>query len=185
MIRHWTVLILSLATLTACGEQSGHGDPPTSSAAAAQSSFDQIEGEYPARVPGVPGAQSAPVGACVSLVGPQTNPSLKVVDCGSPENGYRVIQRVSTPDQCVQDADQRFYTNPEEGQWTACLDYAWSGKDCLSIGDMTAVRTACDGTAPHREMPVRLVVNTTTTADCPDGGFAHPVRRFTVCTQSQ
>jgi hypothetical protein len=110
---------------------------------------------------------------------------LTVVDCGSPDNGYRVIQRVSTPDECVKDADQRFYLNPAEGQWTACLDYAWSNKDCLSIGDITATRTPCDGTAPKRERPTQVVLNTTSTAGCPTGGFAHPVRRFTICTETQ
>ncbi len=28
--------------------------------------------------------------------------------------------------------------NPDEGQFTACLDYAWSANDCLSIGKVTA-----------------------------------------------
>lgn len=128
----------------------------------------------------------APVGACVSLAGAPPEPVLSVVDCGSPNNGFKVVQRVSTPAECMPDVDQRFYMNPEGGQFTACLDYAWSNKDCLSISKYTAVRVACDATgAGDREKPVNVITDATSIAGCPTGGFAHPVRRFTVCTQTQ
>ncbi len=179
------VLLLSLIAAVACGRDTSSAEPATSSAVAARANFDQIEGEFPTQSAGVPGAQSAPVGACVSLTGPKSSPALSVVDCGSPSNGYRVIQRVSGPDECVKDADQRFYLNPAEGQWTASLDYAWSNKDCLSISDITAVHTPCDGAAPGRERPIQVVLDAISTANCPTGGFAHPVRRFTICTHTQ
>ncbi|WP_235071234.1 hypothetical protein [Mycobacteroides abscessus] len=102
-------------------------------------------------------------------------------------NGYKVIQRVSTPDQCPADVAQKFYMNPDEGQFTACLDYAWSASDCLSIGKVTAVRAACDDTSkPNREKPLKVILNTTTNTGCgPTGGFPHAVRKFTVCTETQ
>ncbi|XRC86404.1 hypothetical protein RHO23_18565 [Mycobacteroides sp. PCS013] len=112
--------------------------------------------------------------------------TLKIVDCGSPTNGYKIIQRVSTPDQCPADVAQKFYMNYSEGQFTACLDYAWSTADCLSIGNMTAVRAACDDTSkPNRERPLNIVFNTTSKAGCPTGGFTHAARKFTICTETQ
>ena len=82
---------------------------------------------------------------------------------------------------------QKFYMNPDEGQFTACLDFAWSADDCLSIGKVTAVRAACDDTSkPNREKPLKVILNTTTNVGCgPTGGFPHAVRKFTVCTETQ
>ncbi len=75
--------------------------------------------------------------------------------------------------------------NPEGGQFTACLDYAWSSKDCLSISKYSATRVACDAAgAGDREKPVDVIADSTSIAGCPHGGFAHAVRRFTVCTQT-
>lgn len=149
--------------------------------------FEQISGQFPPQPAGIPGAAIAPVAACVSFEGPSNNATLKIVDCGSPTNGFKVIQRVSTPDQCPADVAQKFYMNPDEGQFTACLDYAWSANDCLSIGKVTAVRAACDDPSkPNREKPLKVILNTTTNAGCgPTGGFPHAVRKFTVCTETQ
>ncbi|MFD6199858.1 hypothetical protein ACFWE3_24445 [Mycobacteriaceae bacterium NPDC060252] len=123
----------------------------------------------------------------MSFEGPSNDATLKTVDCGSPTNGFKVIQRVSVPDQCPADVAQKFYMNPDEGQFTACLDFAWSANDCLSIGKVTAVRAACDDTSkPNREKPLKVILNTTTNAGCgPTGGFPHAVRKFTICTETQ
>lgn len=160
--------------------------PPRAAIPAEVTNFDQVPGKYPVQDLGIPGADTAPVGACVSLAGPQLDPVFSVVDCGAPTNGYKVVQRVRTPDECPNDVDQRFYLNPEGGQWTACLDYAWSIHDCLSIGHISATRVACDDqTTTNREKPTQVLLDSTTAADCPDGGFAHPVRKFTICTETQ
>lgn len=167
--------------LPSCGVAEVKSAPPTQVA-----DFEHIPNQMPPQQPGIPGAGIAPVGGCVALTGPRTSVQLSVVDCKSPQNGYKVVQRVSTPDQCVGDVDQRFYMNPPEGQFTACLDYAWSSTDCLSIGKYTATRVACDAVAEgDREKPVRLITDSTSLSDCPTGGFAHRVRRFTVCTETQ
>ncbi|WJJ56617.1 LppU/SCO3897 family protein [Mycobacteroides abscessus] len=175
-----------LAVAAATAACNGADSPAVTPRATPQQAFDQIPGQFPEQAPGIPGASIAPVGACVSLDGPSTAAKLKVVDCGSPSNGYKVIQRVPTPAECPADVDHKFYMYPDEGEFTACLDYAWSANDCLSIGKVTAVRAACDDASkPKREKPLNLVLNTTTNADCPTGGFPHPVRRFTVCTETQ
>jgi hypothetical protein len=76
--------------------------------------------------------------------------------------------------------------NLEEGQFTACLDYAWGAGDCLSIAKLTAVRAACDDTSiANREKPTRVISNSKSASDCPSGGFAHSERRFTICTETQ
>ncbi|SKS41742.1 Uncharacterised protein [Mycobacteroides abscessus subsp. bolletii] len=131
------------------------------------------------------GENEAPVGACVDLLGSRSNPSLAVGACD--KAAYRVIQRVETPRQCPADVDDKFYLNPPSGQWTACLDYAWRHDDCLSITrGASATRVACDDRSrTGRERPTRLINNSVSAADCPSGGFAHPVRRFTVCTETQ
>ncbi|MBN9636481.1 MAG: hypothetical protein J0H22_15050 [Actinobacteria bacterium] len=119
--------------------------------------------------------------------GPRSNPRLLVVGCGTKAAAYKVVQRVETPGQCVADVDDKFYNNPPGGQWTACLDYVWSSQDCLSVGlGYSAFRVACDDrTVRNREKPTQLLADTTSANGCPDSGFAHPVRRFTVCTETQ
>lgn len=188
------VLSVAVSCLSALAFPSCTSDHPVAADKASaraggsdQSDFETIPGQFPPQATGIPGASIAPVGACVSFAGPSTNAALKVVDCGSPDNGYKVIQRVTTPKECPTDVAQKFYMNPDEGQFTACLDYAWSAADCLSIGKVTAVRAKCDDTSrPDREKPLKVILNTTTNAGCgPTGGFPHPVRRFTVCTQTQ
>ncbi|WP_074292710.1 LppU/SCO3897 family protein [Mycobacteroides abscessus] len=171
---------ITVFAATACGTSQPGADVSTAP------NFDQITGQYPEQPAGIPGEAIAPIGSCVSLEGPREKPSLKVVDCGSPANGYKVIQRVSMPDQCVKDAEQRFYLDTPDGGFAACLDYAWSTKDCLSIGKVSVVRAACnDNTAPRREKPISIVYDTQTAGVCPTGGFAHPIRRFTICTEPQ
>jgi len=181
------VLAVCALSVSACAGNVDNKSNNTPVKATQDSNFDQIPGQFPHQASDVPGAGIAPVGACVSLNGPSNNATLKVTDCGSATNGYKVIQRVSTPEQCPADVDHKFYMNPDEGQFTACLDYAWSSADCLSIGKVTAVRAACDDTSkPRREKPLKVILNTTTNAGCgPVGGFPHAVRQFTICTETQ
>lgn len=147
--------------------------------------FDQIPGEFLPERPEVPGAAVAAAGACVALGGEPAAPILDIVQCGSRNNGYRVVERVHTPEECKSDVEQKFYMNGEDGQFTACLDYAWMAGDCLSIGSFTAIRASCDDmSVPRRERPVSVLLDVTSADACPDGGFAHPVRRFTVCTKT-
>ncbi|WP_444308616.1 LppU/SCO3897 family protein [Mycobacteroides abscessus] len=182
-----SALVAILVLATCCSNHEVEDATRPQSTSPSQVNFDQIPGQFPPQEPGIPGASIAPVGACVSFEGPSNNATLKVVDCGSPSNGHKVIQRVITPDQCPADVAQKFYMNPDEGQFTACLDYAWNANDCLSIGKVTAVRAACDDTSkPNREKPLKVILNTTTNAGCgPTGGFPHAVRKFTVCTETQ
>lgn len=178
--------VFVIVSAAACSSGGAPATQPATTAGVNDLDFAHIPGQMPAQPPGVPGAAVAPVGACVSLTGRSTSASLKIVDCESPSNGYTVVQRVATPEQCVRDVDQKFYMNLEEGQFTACLDYAWGPDDCLSIAKLTASRAACDDKSiANREKPVGVILNSVSARDCPSGGFPHPERRFTICTETQ
>uniref|UniRef100_UPI001F1F626F hypothetical protein n=1 Tax=Mycobacteroides abscessus TaxID=36809 RepID=UPI001F1F626F len=71
-------------------------------------------------------------------------------------------------------------------EWTACMDYAWTSEGCISVAPDKVVRAECDDkNLPNRERPITILFNTIDTSRCLFGGFAHPVRRFTVCTETQ
>ncbi|SHW54720.1 LppU/SCO3897 family protein [Mycobacteroides abscessus] len=160
----------------------------TSTAHESTESLDGDYGQYPDPSQIKSTADSlAPVGACVNLGGTKAASELRVVPCGSPENNYRVVQKVLKPSECVADVDQRYYQNrASTGEWTACLDYAWTRDSCLGFQGWEVSRVQCRNNEPQRrEKPLRIVLNVTTASACPTGGFAHPVRRFTVCTETQ
>ncbi|VEG16091.1 Uncharacterised protein [Mycolicibacterium phlei] len=176
-------VLLALYSYPGMAGQSSNGSSPQQLGQPIESLSARI-GTLPATVKS--GEADAPVGACVNLLGARTKPSLVIESCD--KAAYRVIQRVETPRQCPADVDDKFYLNPPSGQWTACLDYAWSTSDCLSITKgASAIRVACnDRSRPGREKPVALLTDSITASpDCPAGGFPHAVRRFTVCTETQ
>lgn len=126
------------------------------------------------------------VGDCVSLSGAdKDHPNLASAQCGDQASNYRIIAVKSRKDQCPTDSDQRFRQWDTEGQQTICLDYDWAAGSCMSIGGEAwhAVRVPC--TTGKAEKPVKVNLDTTSVDGCPSGGFAHPVRRFTVCTETQ
>lgn len=187
-----TLVVIPTLALCSCGMPEVEQATDSTSSLLPQSTqseptnFDEIINQFPPLDHEIPDSAAAPVGACVALSGTRTSPSLSVVACGSPQNGYKIIQVVATPAECVVDADQIFYTNPPEGQWTACLDYAWSNADCLSISKITAVRVRCDDTTiPRREKPISVLIDVADAEECGEGGFTHRVREFTVCTETQ
>ena len=129
---------------------------------------------------------AAPVGACAQLGGTTAHSTLSVVPCDSERSNVKIIQQVSHPRECVRDADQSYYHNGPDGQWTACLDYAWQTSRCLAISPGKIINVACgDPAIPNKEKPVRVFRNVNHTHDCAQGGFAHPVRLYTICTETQ
>jgi hypothetical protein len=150
--------------------------------------FDQIPGQYPtpATLTGN-GASEAAVGSCATLKGRLVDATLLTVDCGSREAVYRVIQRVNVPAECVQDADRKFYRNTKSGgQWTACLDLKWDESLCVNIDDSDVSKVECgDPNSSNKFKPTKIILNTTNIDGCSDGGYQHPIRRFTICTETQ
>lgn len=175
--------------LAACGEISPTPTlPATASSTQLQVSTDfaNIPGQFPQ--PGSltdNGQAEAPVGGCVNLDGPLVDASLTLVDCGSAKNTYRIIKRVNVAQECG-DTDRSFYHNSKAtGQYTACLDLAWDSSSCIGLGQ-PVTKVACTNTAvPNRIKPVKVILNTAGLDGCPDGGYRHPQRRFTVCTEDQ
>lgn len=150
--------------------------------------YQDIPGQIPkSAIENLKGQDYAPVGACVKLSGVERKSNFSLVDCSSSDVNYRIIQRVNWPTECVKDADRIFYHNDRQGyEWVACMDLAWSPNYCLSVTPKLVKQVQCgDTTAVNRQRPIRLVTNSVTVDDCPSEGFAHPVRRFTICTETQ
>lgn len=150
-------------------------------------SVENIPGQYPDSNAIAVGGNAAPIGGCVSLSGPRARAVLSRVDCQDSRANYRVIQRVTKPQECVGDADRQYYQNDKDGEWTACLDLAWNLRNCISFvsKDLVSQVDCADSKALNRERPTQLLLNSATADGCTYGGFAHPVRRFTVCTETQ
>ncbi|WP_232785279.1 hypothetical protein [Mycobacteroides chelonae] len=154
-------------------------------AVSAQADFSKIEGQFPASSMVI--NPDFPTGVCVHLRVEETQWWLSKAECGAPDDNYIVVQQVQARADCVADADYKYSSTMADGRpWAACLDYHWINDSCLSIGKRDSSRVACDDRSrTGREKPVRLILDTATVRGCPSGGFAHEVRRFTVCTETQ
>lgn len=146
--------------------------------------YSSIDGQFPADTKVI--NADYPAKTCVNLYGTQDSAVVSKVGCGSPDNNFIVVQQVKNPAECVGDVDQKYYTNTVSGEYTLCLDYYWVQDSCFGMNGFDIKRVNCaDKTQMKREKPIKLELNTASASDCPDGGFAHPVRRFTICTQTQ
>ncbi|SHT12179.1 Putative liporotein LppU [Mycobacteroides abscessus subsp. abscessus] len=176
----WLVVVLLIRGIFAGGNTSSVDQQETE-----QTSFSPIAGQFPPDTKTI--NPDFPAGTCVNLHGSRTNAQVDKAGCGSPENNFIVVQQVQKPSECVGDVDQKYYTNTAgRGEWTVCMDYYWVQGSCLSMNGFEIKRVKCDDrTKPAREKPVRLALNSTNISSCPSGGYAHPVRRFVVCTETQ
>jgi hypothetical protein len=183
-----TIVALILVTVASAGCQSTPTPPAHSTTTTPGSSnYADIPGQFPTPATTTQaGVEEAPIGSCVKVTGTPRDAGLRVADCGGPDATHRIIQRVTVPDECVADIDRRFYQNSAAGEWTACLDIYWTTSDCLSITDTGTRRVSCDDkSVPTRTRATTLVLNATTLDGCKSGGYAHPVRRFTICAETQ
>ncbi|SKP55672.1 LppU/SCO3897 family protein [Mycobacteroides abscessus] len=176
----WALAALSIRSTFAGGHTSSVDQQETE-----QTSFSPIAGQFPPDTKTI--NPDFPAGTCVNLHGSRTNAQVDKAGCGSPENNFIVVQQVQKPSECVGDVDQKYYTNTAgRGEWTVCMDYYWVQGSCLSMNGFEIKRVKCDDrTKPAREKPVRLALNSTSISSCPSGGYAHPVRRYVVCTETQ
>lgn len=189
LMRVWILLAVAMLSGCAGGTSSDnarrvdHGEQHGQESA--RPNLDSVPGQFPSPSALTNDGQSiAPVRACVNVSGPNVAASLTVVDCGSREHTYTVVQRVVTPDQCG-DADRPFYgTKPAGGEWTACLDLAWDNEYCINIRNPDVTKVLCDDpSAENKYRAVKVIPNSFTTRGCAENGYAHPVRRFTICTE--
>lgn len=181
-------VVAGLCVLAVTGCAGPAETPSTKSSAVHRESTDfaNIPRQFPTPGSLTPSGQAeAPVGGCVNVSGPLVNASLTVVDCGSGKDTYRVIQRVNVPQECG-DADHSVYANSAAtGQYTACLDLAWDTSSCISLGQPVTKVACTDTNASKRIKPIKIILDTTTLDGCTEGGYKHPQRRFTICTETQ
>ncbi|WP_136629012.1 hypothetical protein [Mycobacteroides salmoniphilum] len=143
------------------------------------SSFDNIPGQII--------GNDKLVGTCVHLHGDTVDsPVADAVPCTSPQANYKIIQVTKSRNECVSDADQRYYSKNGRDESTFCLDYNWTASKCVKMAAKTAWNaTVADcSDIPHfpLEKPHFVILNSESPAGCPDGGWTHPQRKFTVCT---
>ncbi|MGL4306154.1 MAG: LppU/SCO3897 family protein [Mycobacteriaceae bacterium] len=126
---------------------------------------------------------SAPeIGSCASVTGPLTSIVFTRLPCDDAEASHRVVQVVRDPSSCVADVDQKYYTNTSSGEWSACLDYNWTTSRCIDRTGDNAATINCDESTKDHYRPTKVIVGDGTGSKCQDGGFAHKVRKFSICT---
>ncbi|WP_420063333.1 LppU/SCO3897 family protein [Mycobacteroides chelonae] len=147
--------------------------------------FLNIPGQYPAPIfNGEKGNPPIRVSDCLNLSGTEEKTIAEVAPCE--KAAYRVVQLTTRPKECAADVDQKYYRNDSQGELAACLDFAWSAGACLDMTEWHAVSVSCsDKSYRSREKPTKVILNTSAPQGCPGGGYSHPIRRFTVCTEGQ
>lgn len=138
-------VMVAAAFITGCG--SGEASPSehsSTTAAPDRTSFKDIAGEFPQPATLTDsGATDAPVTGCVNVAGTPARAVLDLADCTTPQATYRVIQRVTTPDQCIADTDRPFYYRDTTIERTACLDLNWDPVYCINLATVIT-KVACD-----------------------------------------
>lgn len=171
----FVLIVILWATGRSCIAISDHPAPHNK----VHADFADIPGEYV--------GTDNEIGSCVKLAGKSIDdPVAKTVPCASPEANYRIIQIAARSNECVSDADQRYYSRTGTVETTYCLDYNWSSTDCIKMADGSgwhAVKVRCDDVESYPiEKPFSVILETASLAQCPNGGWDHPKRKFTVCT---
>jgi hypothetical protein len=118
--------------------------------------------------------------SCMSIQ--HVNGSPKLVDevCGSPASTFRVIGRVGDASQCVRDADLTYSSSSGPTSGAVCLDYDWAAGQCLQITTNAVSKVDCAKRGAVQ--PEMAVIGAVDVSYCREGGIAHSVRHFTVCT---
>jgi hypothetical protein len=124
----------------------------------------------------VPAAPSS----CVSLRKVNGSPQLMDEPCGSPASTYRVIGRVDRESQCVHDADLTLSWSAGGKSAATCLDYDWVAGQCLHIAGQSVAKVEC--TSRGAVQPQVAIIGAVDVSYCREGGIAHRVRHFTICT---
>ncbi|MGB3372213.1 MAG: hypothetical protein WBA81_16450 [Rhodococcus sp. (in: high G+C Gram-positive bacteria)] len=126
------------------------------------------------------------VGDCILASGTLDDAAALPAPCGTPASNYRVIGKAPTNAECVSDADTYYYEELVIGgeQGALCLDVDWVIGDCMDVSGEMAQRVPCEGGTAARERATEIVLDAVDADSCPDGGYAHPERKFTVCTET-
>jgi hypothetical protein len=124
------------------------------------------------------------VGACGALSGSAANSRFDPESCDSERANFKVVQVASEPGACSSDVDQRYYHSAESGSWAACLDYNWTADKCLHIQGWNVSVVDCGRKIKGSERLTQVLVGNVAPSVCESGGgYPHPKRQFTVCTE--
>jgi hypothetical protein len=118
--------------------------------------------------------------SCASIQHAGGSPKLVEEVCGSTASTFRIIDRVSDVSRCVRDADQTYSWKSGTKSGAVCLDYDWAADQCLRIAKRVVTKVGC--AEQGAVLPEMAVIGAVDVSYCREGGIAHPVRRFTVCT---
>jgi hypothetical protein len=124
------------------------------------------------------------VGECITLGGTITDATAEPAACGSQEANYKVIAKTETSAECPTDADQSFYETLGGSEVGAlCLDIDWAQGDCFELSGTDPVRISCTAPGPQTVRVAETIQGTDDIAECAEGGFPYPERRFVVCAE--
>ncbi|WP_157897262.1 hypothetical protein [Mycobacteroides franklinii] len=126
------------------------------------------------------------VGGCIALSGAdRSSVAAKSIDCSDQQAAYRIFQLADDPSECAVDSDQRYAPRKtDEGPLILCLDYNWAKGLCIFPGDTsTRVHAIRDVCGRGGERPTEILYDVGNAQQCPTGGYPHPARRFTVCSE--
>lgn len=118
--------------------------------------------------------------SCVSIQRTEGSPKLLDRTCGSPDSTFRIIDRVSDVSKCLRDADQTYTWRSGSNFGAICLDYDWAANQCLNITNTSVSKVGCG--QPGAVLPEMAIIGAVDVSYCREGGIAHSLRHFTVCT---
>ena len=184
------VLVTLAAAITVVSCSSGQTPQAIRPASSPTSISDLLYAIPPSEYPKIPDVkvQGAPQrGSCVSIDQGGGPSGFKIRGCDSGHAEYRVIQIATQPDECVIDADRRYFSAANT-HFTLCMDYNWNAKNCIQIGPAASVRAvACS--PQHGRTVYRVdgvIEGGTDLGACPGLlGFTHNYRKFTICVKKQ
>lgn len=147
------------------------------------SSFAHISGQLSAQsnVPNAP----YKIDQCINLTGSgmAALASAARTCAGVDAGAYRIVAVEKQPAQCPSDVDQKYFHGDVAVSYSLCLDINWQRDSCIATTATTAETVACEPKRAGLQAPSRVLTAVTSLAGCTSGGYVHPVRRFTICTE--
>lgn len=126
-------------------------------------------------------------GDCVALGGAVDDATIDNADCGSRTSNYKVVDVVTSSDECSGDIDQTYFeTRGGVETGALCLDIDWKVGECMDLGGEDPQRIDCSATAILGEKVSEILIGTSDVNECSssDAGYVYEERNFVVCTDS-
>lgn len=126
------------------------------------------------------------VGDCLRFGGTPDQPEVQVVDCGSEQSSFKIVERVDNSEDCPADVDSYFSMTSGDKTTTVCMDVDWVVGECMAIdqdADADPVRVNCyDSDVDDKQRAAEILEGVADVDQCRSGiGYAYDERNFTVC----